>query len=83
MRKSNVTYGQLDGVLQSLGFSVRVEKGKRRLYKHEATGAVMSLPDRRPTELVGATHFAATRQVLSNFGIADELEFASQLSEAS
>lgn len=83
MRKSNVTYGQLDGVLKSLGFSVKVEKGKRRLYRHEETGAVMSLPDRRPAELVGATHFAATRHVLSDFGIADDIKFASQLQEAS
>ncbi len=45
MRKSIVTYGQLDSALQSFGFSVRVEKGKRRLYAHAETGAVMSLPD--------------------------------------
>ncbi len=51
MHKPAVSYGQLDGVLQSLGFNVRVEKGQRRLYKHEDTGAVMSLPDRKPNRI--------------------------------
>ena len=83
MRKSNVSYGQLYGVLESLGFRVRVEKGKRRLYDHEATGAVMSLPDRRPTELAHATYLAAVQTVLSNYDIADEIEFAAQLQKAS
>jgi hypothetical protein len=83
MRKTNVTYGRLDGVLQSLGFSVRVEKGKRRLYTHAETGAVMSLPDRKPSESAHATYLAAVRKVLADYDIADEVEFASQLQEAS
>jgi hypothetical protein len=83
VRKSNVTFGKLDAVLQALGFSVRIEKGRARLYAHKESGAVMSLPDCKPTEFVGATHFAATRHVLSAFGIADDIEFESQLREAS
>lgn len=83
MPKTSVSYGQLDSVLQSLGFSVRVEKGKRRLYKHEATGALMSLPDGKPAEVANATYLAAVRKVLADYDIADEVEFASQLQEAS
>jgi hypothetical protein len=83
MRKTPVSYGQLDSVLQSLGFKVRIEKGKRRLYAHEPTGALMSLPDRKPTDLANATYLAAVRKVLSDYDIADEVEFASQLQEAS
>jgi hypothetical protein len=83
MRKSNITYGQLDGVLRSLGFNVQIEKGKRRLYAHAGTGALMSLPDRKPTELANATYVAAVRKVLADYDIADEVEFASQLQEAS
>jgi hypothetical protein len=83
MRRANVNYGQLDGVLQSLGFKVRIVKGKSRLYKHEETGAVMSLPDRKPAESANATYVAAVRKVLSDCEIADKVEFASQLQEAS
>jgi hypothetical protein len=83
MRKAHVTYGQLDAALQSLGFSVRVEAGKHRLYTHAKTGAVFSLPDRRRTELVSATHFAAAQHVVAAYDIADEVEFASQLQKAS
>jgi hypothetical protein len=83
MRKAPVSYGQLDAALQSLGFSVRVEKGKHRLYTHAETGAVFSLPDRRRTDLVSATHFAAAQHTVSEYGIADEVEFASQLQKAS
>jgi hypothetical protein len=83
MRKRSVTYGQLYNVMQSLGFSVRIEKEKRRLYTHEETGALMSLPDRKPSEAANATYVAAVRKVLSDYDIADEVEFASQLQEAS
>ena len=83
MRKTTVTYGRLDSVLQSLGFSVRVEKGQRRLYMHEETGAIMSLPDGRPSEAANRTYVAAVRKVLADYDIADEVEFASQLQEAS
>ena len=83
MRKTNVTYRQLDGVLKSLGFSVRVEKGECQLYAHEATGAIMSLPDLRPGEPANVTYVAAVRKVLADYEIADDVEFASQLQEDS
>jgi predicted RNA binding protein YcfA (HicA-like mRNA interferase family) len=83
MRKTSITYGQLYGVLQSLGFQERVEKGKHRLYEHTATGALMSLPDRKPNETANVTYIAAVRTVLSNYDIADEVEFVSQLQKAS
>ncbi len=83
MRESEINYGQLDELLRSLGFSVHVEEGKYRLYTHHASGALMSLPDRAWTELVSATHLDATRSVLSNFGIADELKFSSKLQKTS
>ena len=83
MRESDVSYGQLDELLRSLGFTVHVEAGKYRLYTHAATGALMSLPERKWTEMVSTTHLSGTRTVLSNFGIADELEFSSKLQKSS
>jgi hypothetical protein len=83
MHDTQVSYRQLDCVMLSLGFRVQVEKGKYRLYTHEATGALMTLPDRKLTELVSPMHLAGVRTVLANFGIADEFEFASQLQKAS
>src|SRR5437899_2340422 len=71
MHKTGVSYGQLDSVLQSFGFTVRVEKGQRRLYTHAETGALMSLPDLKPTEPANATYVAAVRKVLSDYDIAD------------
>jgi hypothetical protein len=50
---------------------------------HEATGAVISLPDRKRSEAAHPTYVGAVRLVLSDFGIADEVEFASQLQKAS
>ncbi len=70
-------------MLRALGFDVHVEAGKRRLYTHEATGALMSLPDRKPTESAHPTYLSATRTVLSNFGLADEFEFFKQLQKTS
>jgi hypothetical protein len=42
MNRTDVTYGQLDKVLRSLGFSCRVVQGDPpvRLYEHKATGAI-------------------------------------------
>jgi hypothetical protein len=77
--KPNITYGKLDAVLQSVGFTVRVERAKRRLYTHAETGAVMSLPDRKSSEPANSTYVAAVRKVLADYEIADEVAFASQL----
>jgi hypothetical protein len=82
MRDTGVTYGQLDQVLRALGFEVRVEAGKHRLYTHEATGALMSLPDRKPTESVHPTYLSATRTVFQNYDLADEVEFYALLKKA-
>jgi hypothetical protein len=83
MRKTRITYGQLYGVLESLRFNVHVEKGQRRLYTHDETGALMSLPDLKPSESANATYIAAVRKVLADYDIADEFAFAAQLQEAS
>jgi hypothetical protein len=44
--QTDVTYGQLDKVLRSLGFSCRMVNGKpaARHYEHKETGAFLSVP---------------------------------------
>ena len=73
MKRSNVTYGQLDKVLRSLGFSCRMVNGDppARRYEHKETGALISMPPIAETEIVQARHLAAVRATLDVFGIAD------------
>src|SRR5947209_4117988 len=46
MKRTRFTYGQLDKVLRSYGFSCRVIETEPpvRLYEHKATGAEVSIP---------------------------------------
>jgi hypothetical protein len=46
MKRTEVTYGQLDKVLRSLGFSCRLVKGDppARVYEHKESGARISTP---------------------------------------
>jgi hypothetical protein len=45
VKRTDVTYGQLDSVLRSLGFSSRLVKGKppARHYEHKETGAFITM----------------------------------------
>src|SRR5262249_15179194 len=46
MKRTDVTYGQLDQVLHSLGFSCRLKQGDPtvRVYEHKDSGAYISMP---------------------------------------
>jgi hypothetical protein len=48
MRRTKVTYGQLDHVLRSLGFSSRLVKGDppAGVYEHKQTGPSFMIPPR-------------------------------------
>ncbi len=78
-----VTYGQLDEVLRSLGFSVRLLEEKGRVYEHGQTGALIAFPNRRLTSSVLPRHLSATQATLDVFGIATPLEFTTSLQKAS
>lgn len=82
---THVTYGQLDKVLSSLGFSVRIVRTDKpaRVYQHEETGALIPLaflPDSKP---VLPHHLGAVQATLDVYGIADPLDFAAELQKAS
>jgi hypothetical protein len=84
MKRTEVTYGQLDKALRSLGFSWRPAKHEPpgRIYEHKETGAMIMLPASADSEKVFEHHLAAVRLELDNFGIADPTVFAAKLQKA-
>jgi len=78
-----VTYGRLDEVLRALGFSARVAEEKARVYRHEATGAVIILPLLPDGQVVRPHHLVSVRMTLDAFGVADPLDFNAKLQKAS
>jgi hypothetical protein len=85
MRRSEVTYGQLDQVLRSLGFSCRPspKEPPGRIYRHPEAGATIALPAYPDTDQVFEYHLVAVRGELENFGIASASAFAAKLQKAS
>ena len=83
-RRTDVTYGQLDRVLRSFGFTRRLlEKDPPALrYEHKDTGAIISLPPFPQTDRVVDYHLAGVRATLDNYGIADPKVFTAELDEA-
>ncbi len=73
IKRSKATYGQLDKVLRSLGFSCHLsaEPPPTRVYLHEETGASIMLPAFPKEDRVFAYHIVMVRGTLDNFGIAD------------
>jgi hypothetical protein len=84
MKRSKVTYGQLDKVLRSLGFSCRPSRNEPpgRVYEHKQAGAMILLPTIPDSEKVFAYHMVTVQGELDNFGIADPTTFAAKLQKA-
>jgi hypothetical protein len=84
MRRTEVTYGQLDRVLRSLGFTCRPaqQEPPGRIYEHPEAGAMIMLPAYRDSDKVYEHHLAAARLELENFGLADATVFAAKLQKA-
>lgn len=84
MRRTEVTYGQLDRVLRSLGFACRAAQHDPpgRIYEHDKAGAIIMLPAYRDSDKVFEHHLAAARLELENFGLADATVFAAKLQKA-
>jgi hypothetical protein len=82
MRRTEATYGQLDKVLRSLGFSCRPARHEPpgRIYEHEA-GAVIMLPAMPDSDKVFEHHLVAVRTELDNFGLAAPSAFEAELDE--
>jgi hypothetical protein len=84
MKRTNVTYGQLDKVLRSLGFARRELNHERpaRVYDHLETGASIILPVFPDKARVMAHHLVTARVMLDEFGIADPSVFEAKLLKA-
>jgi hypothetical protein len=84
VKRTNVTYGQLDMVLRSLGFTCRLLKNEpaARLYDHVETGASFILPFFPDKERVMMHHLVTARVMLDEFGIADPTVFDAELQKA-
>jgi hypothetical protein len=84
VRRTNVTYGQLDKVLRSLGFSCCLVQGEppARHYEHEETGAFITVPPFPDGDRVLERHLVAARYMLDQFGIATPTAFAAKLKKA-
>jgi hypothetical protein len=84
MRRANVTYGKLDRVLRSLGFSCRPaqQDPPGRVYEHTESGAMILLPAFPESDKVYEHHLLAVRLELENFGLADATVFSAKLQKA-
>ncbi len=84
MNRTDVTYGQLNKVLRSLGFSCRlVEKDPpTRVYEHKATGALFTTPPFPDDDFVLEHHLFTARMMLDYNGIANPKLFAAKLRKA-
>lgn len=83
MKRTDVTYGQLDRALRSLGFTCRPAKqdSPGRVYEHQTRATIM-LPTMPAGEKVYEHHLAAARLELKNFRLADATLFAAKLQRA-
>jgi hypothetical protein len=84
MKRTEITYGQLDKVLRSLGFSCRLVNGEppARRYEHKETGALISTPPYPMSDFAYEHHVFIARMVVDQFGIADPRVFDAQLQKA-
>jgi hypothetical protein len=84
MNRTSVTYGQLDKVLRSFGFTCRPSKKEPpgRIYEHEKTGAVVMLPEYPDSDRVFEYHLVAARMEVDHFGLADPTVFDAKLQKA-
>lgn len=84
MTTIELSYGQLDKVLRSLGFSSRLVQGKppARHYEHKGTGAFITLPPCAESDRVMEHHLVTVQVTLDGFGIADPTAFAAQVQKA-
>jgi hypothetical protein len=84
MNNTDVTYGQLDKVLRSLGFSYHLVQGDppARRYLHEETGALVSIPPFPMNDSALPQYMVAARTVVDLFGIADPTVFDAKVRKA-
>lgn len=81
---SEITYGQLDGILRSLGFTSfdAPIQPPTRMYEHKPSGAEVFLPILPSDQRVYLHHLATTKMALEDFGVLSQDEFEARLRKA-
>ena len=84
MRRTEFTYGQLEQVLRTYGFTCRPGNNDPpgRIYEHPQTGAIVALPAVAANDKVYEHHLLTARLALDDFGIADPTTFEAKLRKA-
>jgi hypothetical protein len=85
VKRTKVTYGQLDKALRMLGFTSRLLQTPpppALVYEHKDTGASFMIPPFPKTDFVLEYHLVTARVTLDNFGVADPEVFDAQLQKA-
>jgi hypothetical protein len=84
MKRTDITYGQLDRVLRAMGFSCRLlqEEPPARHYEHQPSGASIMIPPFPESDFVLDYHLVGARTTLDLFGIAAPAVFDAQLKKA-
>ena len=84
MKKTDVTYGQIDKVLRSLGYSCRVVTKNKptRVYEREEPDTWIMLPALPKEEPAWDYHLLYVRTTLDLLGIADPTVFDAKLQKA-
>ena len=80
---TEMTYGRLEEVLHTLGFSPRGVEEKNKIFMHQPTGALVVFPEFPPENRVLPRHLLAVKSILQAYGIADPAGFATELQRAS
>lgn len=81
MKRTEVTYGQLDKVLRAFGLSSRLVKGEppARVYEHPEYGRLFTFPTYPMTDFVLEHHLIVARTFLDQVGIAEPKVFDAKL----
>jgi len=85
VKRSQITYGQLDGTLRTLGFSCRLSESMppARLYDHPDTGASITLSAFPLEDFAYEYHLIGVRIMLDHYGMPDPTKSGAGLQSAS
>lgn len=71
MKNHRITYGELDGVLERLGFHPVPTSGPQKVFENQAFDALVVLPPEEMDQSVRPHHWVAIRKLVIEKGIVD------------
>jgi hypothetical protein len=80
---TEMTYGRMEEILQSLGFTFRGVEEENKVFLHPATGALVIFPEFPPESPVLPRHLLSVKGILTAYGIAEPTAFTAELQKAS